>query len=183
MTWTGEDVIVHQLTEVDYRVINSMAANQQTLNLKSLMKQDYRSGVTGEYLFAKRFPEAIRSKKENVYAYDYSVNGHLIDVKTRTINVPKIEGRFEGMVMAYVMKHLKAKYLVFNATNLNRNLAYEVAFMESARFFSEGVFMPEGSKPEGMPYPIKRDQFRLEFSKMEPVFELEKILNKPPVEG
>ena len=29
MTWTGVDVIVHQLTEVDYRVINAMAANQK----------------------------------------------------------------------------------------------------------------------------------------------------------
>lgn len=181
MTWTGEDVIVHQLTEVDYRVINSMAANQQTLNLKSLMKQDYRSGVTGEYLFAKRFPEAIRSKKEDVYAYDFEMNGYLIDVKTRTINVSYIPSTFQMWILAYVKEHTKADFLYFCATNLDRNLAYEVAYMDTKTFFEMGTFIPKGTLCPPMPYPAQKDQYRMEFGQMKPISELDAIFINPRV--
>lgn len=183
MTWQESDVVMHELTEVDYRVINAMAANQKAIGLHSLIKQDYRSGVTGEYLFAKRFPEALKSKKENVYLYDFNVNGHLVDVKTRTLNVPKIVGSYSAWVLDYIRKHIKANYLYFCATNLDRNLAYEVAYMETERFFNEATFIKKGTMEEPMHYVARQDQYRMTFDKMNPISELTTILNNPAVEG
>lgn len=134
------------------------------------------TGMLGEALFQKLFPNAIRSNNIN---YDFILNGHTIDVKSKIVNsVPQPD--FVASVFKYSYEKQKNDYYVFMRIDKSLKVGYYLGMIGKKDFLDKAVLFRKGEDTTNNRFIYQKDTYNVFLNQLhipESVYKRGKLLN------
>lgn len=134
------------------------------------------TGMLGEVLFQKLFPNAIRSNNIN---YDFILNGHTIDVKSKIVNsVPQPD--FVASVFKYSYEKQKNDYYVFMRIDKSLKVGYYLGMIGKKDFLDKAVLFRKGEDTTNNRFIYQKDTYNVFLNQLhipETVYKRGKLLN------
>lgn len=115
------------------------------------------TGMLGEVLFQKLFPNAIRSNNVN---YDFILNGHTIDVKSKIVNsVPRPD--FVASVFKYSYEKQQNDYYVFMRIDKSLKVGYYLGMIGKKDFLDKAVLFRKGEDTTNNRFVYQKDTYNV----------------------